>query len=143
MSLPVKLLTSLAILHYSQAAQVAPYKDYRLEDLCGKKRDKQSLYLHNQAHVFTFNSTNKELMKCHLELHLHSYTFGFSVFTEVMKLDNSKDCARDFLQFGRYEVLLKLIKCKSCSFPRLLNLYFTQKSKEMRHHRTYKPYIEG
>ena len=101
MSLPAKLLSSLAILHYSQTAQVAPYKDYRLEDLCGKNRDKQSLYLNNQAHVFTFNSTNKELMKCHLELHLHSDTFGFSVFTEVMKLDSSKDCTRDFLQFGR------------------------------------------
>jgi len=95
------MLSSLAIIQHSQAAQVAPYKDYRLEALCGKNRDKQSLYLHNQAHVFTFNSTNKELVKCHLELHLHSDTFGFSVFTEVMKLDTSKDCTRDFLQFGR------------------------------------------
>ena len=101
MSLPVKLLTSLAILQHSQSAQVAPYKDYRLEALCGKNRDKQSLYLHNQAHVFTFDGTNKELVKCHLELHLHSDTFGFSVFTEVMNLDYTEDCTRDFLQFGR------------------------------------------
>jgi hypothetical protein len=101
MTSPAKLVALAVIFQLVKAAQVAPYKDYRLEALCRKSREKQSLYLHNQAHVFTFNSTNKELLKCHLELHLHSDTFGFSLFTEVLKLDNTKDCTRDFLQFGR------------------------------------------
>ena len=101
MCLPAKLVTCLVIIQLGKAARLAPYKEYRLEALCGKSREKQSLYLHNQAHVFTFNSSNKELLKCHLELHLHSDTFGFSIFIESMKLDNTKDCTRDFVQFGR------------------------------------------
>lgn len=64
---------------------------------CGKM--KQSLYLHNQAHQFTFNTTNKEPFKCHLELHLHSDNFGFSIFINSMRLDT--DCNKDFLQYGR------------------------------------------
>jgi len=78
-----------------------PYKHFNLARLCGPANTKQSLYLHNQAHQFTFNATNKELIKCHLELHLHSDIFGFSVFIQEMKLEDSKDCSRDFLQFGR------------------------------------------
>jgi len=101
MSLPVLLATSLLVCHQAGAAQVASYQHYRLEDLCGKSKEKQSLYIHNQAHVFTFNTTNTDMVKCHLELHLHSDTFGFSVFTEVMKLDSTTECTRDFLQFGR------------------------------------------
>ena len=101
MSLLEKFLIFFVISQLAKAAQVAPYKEYRLEALCGKSHEKQSLYLHNQAHLFTFNSTNKELLKCHLELHLHSDTFGFSLFTEVMKLEDTKDCTKDFLQFGR------------------------------------------
>ena len=80
-----------------------PYKHFNLEMLCGSVNNKQSLYLHNQAHQFTFNATNKELIKCHLELHLHSDIFGFSVFIQEMKLEDSKDCSKDFLQFGRCE----------------------------------------
>jgi len=91
----------LVIFKLAQSGQIAPYKEYRLEALCGASKEKQSLYLHNQAHLFTFNSSNKELLKCHLELHLHSDTFGFSIFTEVMKLEDTKGCTRDFLQFGR------------------------------------------
>ena len=79
----------------------SPYKHFNLERLCGPVKNKQSLYLHNQAHQFTFNATNKELIKCHLELHLHSDIFGFSVFIQEMKLGDSEDCSRDFLQFGR------------------------------------------
>ena len=78
-----------------------PYKHFNLARLCGPANNKQSLYLHNQAHQFTFNATNKELIKCHLELHLHSDIFGFSVFIQEMKLEDTKDCSRDFLQFGR------------------------------------------
>ena len=77
---------------------VVPYKQMDLGKECGKL--KQSLYLHNQAHQFIFNSTNKEPFKCHLELHLHSDNFGFSIFINSMRLD--RDCNRDFLQFGRY-----------------------------------------
>ena len=78
-----------------------PYKHFNLARLCGPVKNKQSLYLHNQAHQFTFNTTNKELIKCHLELHLHSDIFGFSVFIQEMKLEETNDCSRDFLQFGR------------------------------------------
>ena len=82
-----------------------PYKHFNLARLCGPVNNKQSLYLHNQAHQFTFNATNKELIKCHLELHLHSDIFGFSVFIQEMKLEQTEDCSRDFLQFGRFVLI--------------------------------------
>jgi len=91
----------LMTLEMAKSAKVNSYKEHKLEDLCGASKEKKSLYLDNQAHLFTFNSSNKELLKCHLELHLHSDTFGFSIFTEVMKLEDTKGCTRDFLQFGR------------------------------------------
>jgi len=90
----------------------SPYKHFNLERLCGPVKNKQSLYLHNQAHQFTFNSTNKELIKCHLELHLHSDIFGFSVFIQEMKLEDSDDCSRDFLQFGRDFIVFTSHKSK-------------------------------
>ena len=100
MLLLVQFLTFLVLLHQPEAAEGAIYQNYRLEALCGEGQQKKSLDLDSQPHVFTFNTTNTELLKCHLELHL-SDTLGFSVFTEVMKLDSSEDCARDFVQFGR------------------------------------------
>jgi hypothetical protein len=95
------LITLLSIGHQSSAAQISPYSTYRLETLCGRSHEKQTLDLHNQAHVFTFNSTNTDLLNCHLELQLHTDTLGFAVFTETMKLERTKDCTKDFVQFGR------------------------------------------
>jgi len=90
-----------SIFHLGTSAQVSAYKEYQLENLCPENQDLKPLYLNNQAHLFTFNSTNKELLKCHLELHLQSESFGFSVFTEVMKLEVTKECTYDFLMFGK------------------------------------------
>lgn len=83
------------------AFTAVPYKEYDLAKICGKSKTKQSLYLHNQAHRFTFNSVNKDLFSCHLELHLSSEHFGFSIFIQSMKLESNNGCSRDFLQFGR------------------------------------------
>lgn len=83
------------------ASNINIYKTHRIETLCRGTRDKVSLDLHNQPHVFTFNSTNIALLTCHLELHLHADTLGFAVFTETMKLEKTKDCTKDFVQFGR------------------------------------------
>ena len=83
------------------AFTAVPYKQYDLDKICGKSKTKQSLYLHNQAHRFTFNSANKDLFSCHLELHLNSEHFGFSIFIQSMILEATNGCSRDFLQFGR------------------------------------------
>ena len=74
---------------------------YNLDSICGQDGSKQSLHLNSQAAVFTFNSTNKRKLDCHLELHLHSKALGFSVFIETLKIEKSSRCFRDFLQFGR------------------------------------------
>jgi len=81
--------------------QGVSYQAHRLESLCGSAGEKQTIDLNLQPYIFTFNSTNKSFLKCHLELRLHSDLYGFSVFTEVLDLERSGDCGRDFLQFGR------------------------------------------
>jgi len=97
------VLAILLTLHLAMvmATSIQPYKIYSVEALCKNTREKVSLDLNNQAHVFIFNTTNKELLTCHLELHLHADSLGFAVFTEVMKLESTKDCTKDFVQFGR------------------------------------------
>ena len=80
---------------------------YNLEQTCGDG-DKESLHL-NQPTVFIFNSTvNKTKFPCHLELHLHSLSLGFSVFIETLKLDRNfnSDCSKDSLQFGRDKLFI-------------------------------------
>ena len=79
----------------------SPYTPYQLETTCGQDGSKQSLHLNSKAAVFTFNSTNRRKLDCHLELHLHSKALGFSVFIETLKIERSSGCSRDFLQFGR------------------------------------------
>ena len=98
------VILSLFLSHVSALAALnaAPYKEFDLATLCKRIQTKQSLYLHNQAHRFIFNSSNTELIKCHLELHLHSNKFGFSIFINSMNLDDRQDCGSDFLQFGRW-----------------------------------------
>ena len=44
------------------------------------------------------------IVRCHLELELHSDQFGFSVFTEEMNFELTKDCTRDYYQFGRFHI---------------------------------------
>ena len=100
MLVPILLTTQLAMAMVL-ATNIQPYKTHSVESLCRGSREKVSLDLNNQAHVFIFNTTNKELLTCHLELHLHADTLGFAVFTEVMKLESTKDCTKDFVQFGR------------------------------------------
>jgi len=76
------------------------YKEYRLESLCDEQNEKINVYLHNRPAVFTFNTTNIQTIKCHLELHVSEF-FGFSIFTEIVKLEKTYQCEKDFIQFGR------------------------------------------
>lgn len=76
------------------------YKEYRLESLCHNQKEKVNLYLHNRPAVLTFNTTNSQPIKCHLELHVSEF-FGFSIFTEVLKMEKTYQCEKDFVQFGR------------------------------------------
>eukprot|EP00092_Neocalanus_flemingeri_P077244 GFUD01095884.1.p1 GENE.GFUD01095884.1~~GFUD01095884.1.p1 ORF type:complete len:357 (-),score=99.37 GFUD01095884.1:122-1192(-) len=101
-----KNMFSLLLLVYLQSSPIHPlssslYTSYTLEQTCGQDGSKQSLHLNSQAAVFTFNSTNRKKLDCHLEIHLHSKALGFSVFIETLKIDRSSGCSRDFLQFGR------------------------------------------
>lgn len=82
-------------------SSLAPeYKEISLTQLCDGRSSKQSLYLHNQEpHIFKYNNTNRKAIHCHLELHLKSQEFGFSVFIQSLNID--PDCNKDFLQFGR------------------------------------------
>jgi len=77
------------------------YTLYNLENTCGHG-EKQSLHLNNPA-IFIFNSTVNSKFPCHLELHLHSQSLGFSVFIETLKIGRflNSDCSQDYLQFGR------------------------------------------
>ena len=80
---------------------------HNMESTCGDG-SKQSLHLNNPA-VFFFNSTVKsQKLSCHLELHLHSQSLGFSVFIETLKLQTfmNSDCSKDYLQFGRDKLFI-------------------------------------
>jgi len=82
--------------------KVPEYSHHKLEDLCaGTEGEKKEVKLHNKPLVLTLNSTLRFILKCHLELELHSDQFGFSVFTEEMNFERTEGCSRDFYQFGR------------------------------------------
>jgi len=87
----------------SNGATVIPdYRYHRIEDLCADSQEnKVVLKLHNKPTVLTLNSTLAHILRCHLELELHSDQLGFYVFTEEMHLDMTEGCTRDFYQFGR------------------------------------------
>ena len=82
------------------------YSLFPLEKTCGDG-GKQSLHL-NKPGIFTFNNTLRKKFSCHLELHLHSQSLGFSVFIETLKLPTvfNSDCSRDYLQFGRDKLFI-------------------------------------
>jgi len=82
--------------------KVAEYQHHRIEDLCkASNQQKVELALNNKPTVLTLNSSVLLAIRCHLELELHSDQFGFSVFTEEMNFELTKDCTRDYYQFGR------------------------------------------
>lgn len=97
------------------SSSLSPYQHYKLESVCTSS-SKKSIYLHNRPAIFTFNSTNRNTLQCHIELHV-SDNFGFSIFTETMKLDNTQNCQRDFLQFGRDFLFITSYKSpKRCGY---------------------------
>merc|ERR1712107_880114 len=49
------------------------------------------------------------IIRCHLELELHTDQFGFSVFTEEMNFEPTNKCTRDYYQFGRFQTITILI----------------------------------
>ena len=98
----ITILLSLVVVIHGLAGRTLQYQHYRLEALCGVYQDKQTIFLKSQPAVITFNLRNTKQIRCHLELRLSSDYFGFSVFTEVMRLENNTGCSTDFLQFGRY-----------------------------------------
>ena len=83
-------------------ARVPNYDTYPLESLCGMYQDKQTISLKSRPAVISLTSRIVKKMKCHLELRLPSESFGFSVFIESMRIENTTGCSKDFLQFGRY-----------------------------------------
>jgi hypothetical protein len=57
-----------------------------------------------EVHIFNFNlsTSERDNLKCHLELSVPSSLYGFVVFTEEMSLGSSVvGCKTDFVQFGR------------------------------------------
>jgi len=85
------------------ATVVAEYSQHRIEDLCAGSgpNDKVVVNLRNKPTVLTLNSSLELIIRCHLELELHSEQFGFSVFTEEMNFEHTDGCRKDFYQFGR------------------------------------------
>jgi len=82
--------------------KVTEYKHHQIEDLCkAGNQQKVELPLNNKPTVLTLNSSVLLIIRCHLELELHSDQFGFSVFTEEMNFEQTKGCHRDYYQFGR------------------------------------------
>jgi len=96
------LLFSLLPVAANGMKKVAEYQHHRIEDLCkASSQQKVELALNNKPTVLTLNSSVLLAIRCHLELELHSDQFGFSVFTEEMNFELTKDCTRDYYQFGR------------------------------------------
>ena len=96
--------------------------------MCSAKGNKVRSSVGTDVNVFTFNSSDvrtakwgkgqKSVLRCHLELVLPSYHYGFSVFIEEMQLGGSAGggCRRDYLQFGRDILFLTTHKSrKYCS----------------------------
>ena len=98
------LLTLLLHVAIVRSVRALQYQQYHLETLCGMYQDKQTINLKSQSAIISLTSRMRKRMKCHLELRLSSEYFGFSVFIESMKLDNTTGCSKDFLQFGRYVI---------------------------------------
>ena len=101
------LLLPVAIVRSVRALQ---YQQYHMETLCGIYQDKHTINLKSQPAIISLTSRIEKRMKCHLELRLSSDYFGFLVFIDSLKLDNTTGCSRDFLQFGRYVI-------SSCCLP--------------------------
>ena len=59
--------------------------------------------------IITINIISTIIIRCHLELELHSDQFGFSVFTEEMNFEPTNKCTRDYYQFGRFQTITILI----------------------------------
>ena len=62
------------------------------------------LAIGTEFYIFSFNSSTSERdsLKCHLELSVPSSLYGFVVFIEEMSLQSSAaGCTSDFVQFGR------------------------------------------
>jgi len=97
----VGLLHSVAAFQSSSSSTIFP-----LEKTCGDG-GKQSLHLNNPG-IFIFNNTLRTKFSCHLELHLHSQSLGFSVFIETLKLPTAfnSDCKSDYIQFGRDKLFI-------------------------------------
>jgi len=81
-----------------------PFTSYQLERTC-KGDKKQSLHLNTPA-IFTYNSTVNKSFSCHLELHLHSKSLGFSAYIERLDIAAVPDCKQDFVQFGRDQLFI-------------------------------------
>ena len=98
----LRITTALLILmSCSLASPSQSYKKYDLVELCGRTGEKKTINMGSVAHQFILNGTHRNIINCHLELELWSKTFGFAVFIDSMKLDDTEDCKKDFLQFGR------------------------------------------
>ena len=102
----VALLTLLNHVALVRSVRALQYQQYHLETLCGMYQDKHTINLKSQPAIISLTSRIEKRMKCHLELRLSSDYFGFSVFIDSMKLDNTTGCSRDFLQFGRFVISL-------------------------------------
>ena len=94
------LALALALVHPTLAAPQPSTRHIDISDLCRSRASKQEVYLRDAAHVFSGNLTGSLL--CHIELHLPSDHYGFSVFIDEMRLESSAGCRKDYLQFGRW-----------------------------------------
>ena len=106
----VALLTLILYVALVRSVIALQYQQYDLGTLCGMYQDKHTINLKSQPAIISLTSRIEKRMKCHLELRLSSDYFGFSVFIDSLKLDNTTGCSRDFLQFGRYVI-------SSCCLP--------------------------
>ena len=59
---------------------------FSMESTCGSTGSKVRLAIGTEVHIFNFNSSTSERnnLKCHLELSVPSSLFGFVVFIEEM-----------------------------------------------------------
>ena len=75
-----------------------------LENICESFCSKVRSAIETEVPIFNFNlsTSERETLKCHLELSVPSSLYGFVVFIEEMSLESSVvGCQTDFVQFGR------------------------------------------
>ena len=83
------------------------YLEYKLEQICDDQGGNILVPLGRQPAKLTLDQPSNQPLRCYLTLQAPK-GFGFYVFMDVLKITdtNVDQCRNNFLQFGRYTLML-------------------------------------